>query len=202
MVFSDVGNGTAVHNDCSCSVGQSPPAAGISVTRFGPFPVWALEGRTLPVGTVDNLMCEFLCDDNARTVGDFSVTMLIRLLYLTKDTNLSATHDEILFRLNSAVSNGQLPMWLTRNENNRIYWTENHMILWLSSCYLLRQENGEQLAGSELEPLILHYLKTRFQYGFYEFFSIIYSKFTLAGLLNLIDFGAYFPAQQFSLPLH
>jgi len=110
--------------------------------------------------------------------ADFQVVQLIRVLELS-----NGEYDQQILPVLDSV-----PFWLTSNETKREYWSENHMILWMSSDWLLHEKCGRAI-DSSLELRLRHYLKLKLQYGFYEFFSSVYSPFTLAGLLHLADFA-------------
>lgn len=53
---------------------------------------------------------------------------MVRILYTTDEFN-----DEILESLKD------IPQWLTKGDNLRVYWSENHQIMYTSNGYLLRQ---------------------------------------------------------------
>jgi hypothetical protein len=42
---------------------------------------------------------------------------------------------------------------------------------------------------ANLDNRLRHYLRLKVNYGFYEFFSSVYSPYCLSGLLNLADFA-------------
>jgi hypothetical protein len=57
------------------------------------------------------------------------------------------------------------------------YWTENHMILYLSSTILLRDRinlDPTDDAVIHVDVRLRHYLNTKIKYGFYEWFSTLY----------------------------
>jgi len=68
------------------------------------------------------------------------------------------------------------------------YWSENHMIMWMSSDWLIHERTGRPIDAT-LEQRLKHYLHLKVNYGFYEFFSSTYFPYTLCGLLNLADFA-------------
>ncbi len=110
--------------------------------------------------------------------ADFQVVQLVRVLELSNgeyDSQILPVFDS-------------LPFWLTNGETKREYWSENHMILWMSSDWLMYEKYGKTI-DSSLELRLRHYLKLKLQYGFYEFFSSVYAPYALAGLLNLSDFA-------------
>jgi hypothetical protein len=110
--------------------------------------------------------------------ADFDIVRLIRVLCLSSgqyDTQILPVLDTI-------------PFWLTKNDTVRNYWSENHMIMWMSSDWLLHEKYGRAIDTS-LDTRLRHYLHLKIQYGFYEFFSSVYSPYCLSGLLNLADFA-------------
>ncbi len=130
-------------------------------------------------GTVDaGYLNNLLSGIESGTTSDFDIVKLIRVLYFTNGTYDS----QILPVLNS------VPYWLTKDEAQRTYWSENHMIMWMSSDWLLHERYGRAI-DSTLEQRLKHFLNMKVQYGFYEFFSSVYAPFCLTGLLNLADFA-------------
>lgn len=117
--------------------------------------------------------------DNIETdnLADFRLIELIRIMGLTHE------YDDIIL---PAIT--KLPFWLTPGDTIRNYWSENHMIMWMSSAWIL-QEQQHIPVDETLRNRLLHWLKLKSQYGYYEFFSPIYAPFTLSGLLNLYDFA-------------
>ena len=142
----------------------------------------------MPFGTVPNILCEITCPTD-KTTGDFELAQLLRVLYLTTNVTLQ---QEILDAIQSSVNNGKLRLWLQPNEKTNVYWSENHIIMWLSSDYLIQQRQNETVldGSTRVEKLVVHFLRTKIQYGFYEFFSANYGPFTVAPLLNLRDFAS------------
>ncbi|MDZ4846333.1 MAG: T9SS type A sorting domain-containing protein [Chitinophagales bacterium] len=114
----------------------------------------------------------------AGTTSDFTIVKLIRILFFT-----NGTYDaQILPVLNS------VPYWINKDDTVRNYWSENHMIMWMSSDWLLHEKYGRTIDNT-LDARLRHYLELKVQYGFYEFFSSTYAPFSLSGLLNLADFA-------------
>jgi len=118
--------------------------------------------------------------DNLQTnhKTDFGINKLVRILFLTQDSQAN-----ILDALQG------IDYWLTKGECKHQYWSENHMILWNSSAWLLHESFGFELSDPMLRERLVHILKMKVKYGFYEFFSPTYFPYTLAGLLNLADFA-------------
>jgi hypothetical protein len=109
---------------------------------------------------------------------DFDLTQIVRIFYFT--------NGEYEPELLPGILSGNL--WLTPNEQLRVYWSENHIIMWTSCAYLLEQKYGVNLIP-DVEKLVEHWLDLKINYGFYEFFSAVYFPFTLSGVLNLADFA-------------
>lgn len=132
--------------------------------------------KGVPVDT--NLLNAKLASIIAKSTSDFDIIELIRILYLD-----SGTYDaQILPVLNS------VPYWINNRDTVRNYWSENHMIMWMSSDWLLHERYGKTI-DSTLDARLRHYLNLKIQYGFYEFFSSVYAPYCLSGLLNLADFA-------------
>jgi len=110
--------------------------------------------------------------------ADFRLTRILRVLYFS-DGEYDA---QILPVLQS------IPYWLPDAENLRQYWSENHMIMWMTSEWLLGEKYGWATRPTLRENLV-HWLELKIEYGYYEFLSPIYWPFTSAALLNLIDFA-------------
>ncbi len=109
---------------------------------------------------------------------DFQIVELIRVLFYSE----GAYDNEILPVLED------IPFWLNEGDTTRTYWSENHMIMWTSSEWLLHERYGWPIDNSVYQRLI-HYLELKLEYGFYEFFSSVYFPYTLSGLLNLYEFA-------------
>ena len=111
--------------------------------------------------------------------ADFTITKLIRVLNFT-----DGEYDEqILAVLNT------IPFWLPDTEGpDRQYWSENHMIMWMSADWLLHERTGREIRPT-LRQMIVKWLDMKIEYGFYEYFSPIYYPYTTAAMLNLVDFA-------------
>ncbi|WP_144391823.1 fascin domain-containing protein [Pleionea sediminis] len=136
--------------------------------------VQAVNGDDVPMSVLENKI-ELLL---TRETGDFRLAELVRLLYLSGDK-----YDDVLLPVLR-----ELDYWLVRDEELYARWSENHMILWISSAYLMRQREGWAMR-EDLNQRLNHFLDLKLQYGFYEFFSSTYHPFTLGALLNLADFA-------------
>lgn len=141
---------------------------------FNAMAILAQEGIDIQESTLNDAIDYML----NRGTGDFRLAQLVRVLFLS-----DYKYDEKL--LPSMI---ELDYWLTNGEDQYVYWSENHMILWMSSAYLMRQREGWQM-NSDLDQRLHHYLDLKLKYGFYEFFSSDYYRFTLGALLNLADFA-------------
>lgn len=113
-----------------------------------------------------------------RSTADFDIVKLIRVLEFSH-----GEYDSLILPVLRP-----LPFWLEKNEDNREYWSENHMIMWMSSDWLLHEKYGK-IIDSTLDKRLRHYLRLKIQYGFYEFYSSTYLPYCLSGLLNLADFS-------------
>jgi len=114
----------------------------------------------------------------ANGVVDFDLVKLVRILYFT-----SGAYDSLLLPAMNSI-----PYWLTKGDTLRGYWSENHMIQWMSSDWLLHERYGRAIDAT-LDVRLRHYLRLKVEYGFYEFFSSVYAPYCLTGLLNLADFA-------------
>lgn len=123
-------------------------------------------------------LTDILNNVSTRSTADFDIIKLVRILMFS--------HGEYDSQILPVLA--PLPFWLEANENNREYWSENHMIMWMASDWLLHEKYGK-VVDSTLDKRLRHYLKLKVQYGFYEFNSTTYAPFCLTGLLNLADFS-------------
>lgn len=122
---------------------------------------------------------------NTSSTGDFRLGTLMRVMYFDdRYTNQILAHT-----LNKNY-------WQTKGEAQYVFNSENHMILWMSAYHLVQQkmhERGEiwdaNQNADDMRKRLVHFLDLKLQYGFYEFFSPTYYKFSLVPLLNLADFS-------------
>jgi hypothetical protein len=113
-----------------------------------------------------------------KTTIDFQIVKLVRVMMLG-----GGTYDnQIVPQLNS------VPYWINNYDTIRGYWSENHMIMWMSSDWIMHEYTGRP-ADATLEQRLKHYLNLKIDYGFYEYFSSTYAPYSLSGLLNLADFA-------------
>ncbi|MBL7776943.1 MAG: T9SS type A sorting domain-containing protein [Chitinophagales bacterium] len=132
--------------------------------------------RNVPVDS--NQLNTMLGNLMAKSTSDFDIIQLIRILYQS-----NGQYDaKILPVLNT------IPFWVNKNDTTRNYWSENHMIMWSSSEWLMHEKYGKPV-DSTLRERIVHYLNLKNTFGYYEFNSSTYAPFSLSGLLNLYDFS-------------
>ena len=134
----------------------------------------AYNGVPLDTGALNSLLRGI----STGVTSDFDIVKLIRVLYFT-----NGQYDTLIL----PVLN-QVPYWINYGDNTRTFWSENHMIMWMSSDWLLHEKYGRAI-DSTLHKRLVHYLQLKVQYGYYEFFSSVYSPYCLSGLLNLADFA-------------
>ncbi len=116
--------------------------------------------------------------------SDFDLIFFIRFLYLLKKKNHSS-YNSIFQSISELLKDERF--WLTKDEKSKCYWSENHMICYLSSWYLWNQLNNIQ--NDRCNLLLKTYLETKARYFFYEAYSQVYNMYTLSALLNLYDFS-------------
>lgn len=108
---------------------------------------------------------------------DFDIVEFVRILYFT-----NGEYDSLI------LSNLEpIPFRLTYGDTIRGYWSENHMIMWKSSYWLLHEKYGWDVHPT-VEASLKHYLQLKIDHGFYEYFSSTYAPYSLSGILNLVDF--------------
>ena len=115
--------------------------------------------------------------------NDFGMILLIRILYLTKKNNVK--ENQSLFNTLLELFKDQ-QFWLSKNETTECFWSENHMICYLSSWHLWNQYNN--IVVEHCDQLIHHFLDVKIKYYYYEFLSQVYNMYTLNALLNIYDF--------------
>lgn len=139
--------------------------------------------RSFPLD--DEVVEELIGVAETSTNSDFPICILVRILFFAGDTRWKEKYDNmILPTLNEET------YWFTTeccDRNDDTMASENHLSLWMSSAWLLRQREGWSM-GATLRQRLTHYLTLKIEYGYYEFFSTTYWPFTLQGLMNLIDF--------------
>lgn len=141
-------------------------------------------GRAIPIQAylgqpVDQPTLQSIFDGiNTNGEFDFHLVQLVRILFFS--------NGEYESQLLPAIQS--IPLWLGPNEKTRVYWSENHITMWLSSAWLLKEKYGID-NDPELRKKLIHCLDLKNNYGYYEFFSSVYFPYTLSGLLNLVDFA-------------
>jgi len=133
--------------------------------------------RDVPVDTVQ--LRAQLNSIATRTTSDFVIIEMIRILFLT-----NGEYDADILPVLYGV-----PYWINNADTTRNFWSENHMIMWMSSDWLLHERYNKPIDNT-LDARLRHYLRLKNQYGFYEFFSSTYAPYSLSALLNLADFSA------------
>lgn len=134
----------------------------------------AFKGLPLDSAQLDNLVGVV----PTKTTSDFDIIELVRILFLSN----GAYDSKILPTLNA------IPFWMNKGDTTRNYWSENHMIMWSSSDWLLHEKYNKAI-DSSVRKRIVHYLKLKNTFGYYEFFSSTYAPYCFAGILNLADFA-------------
>lgn len=113
--------------------------------------------------------------------ASFIIPDLVRLLFF----NTTAMKYESVIK----AAAQKFHFWISQNDKNSVWWTENKSILYLSSHFLFNQLYGWSAHDTDhLRERLLHWLQLKIKYGFYELGSRVYSPYTLKGLLNLVDF--------------
>jgi len=123
---------------------------------------------------LDTIYSEF----GVRSTIDFRLVELVRVMYLTDGSYDS----QILAAMET------LPFWINDGDTLHNYWTENHMIMWMSCEWLMHERHSWQITP-QLRQRLLHYLNLKLDAGFYEYFSSTYFPYTVSGLMNLADFA-------------
>ncbi len=136
--------------------------------------IQAYESVTVDQTTLDDIYAEM----QTRSTIDFVIVQLVRVMMLSN----GAFDSEMIPVLNS------VPYWINYSDTVRGYWSENHMIMWMSSDWIMHEYTGRS-ADPTLEQRLKHYLNLKIDYGFYEYFSSTYAPYCLSGLLNLADFS-------------
>lgn len=134
----------------------------------------AYEGLTVSQTELDTIYAVM----ETKTTIDFQIVKLIRVMMLG-----GGQYDaQIIPQLNL------VPYWVNHSDTIRGYWSENHMIMWMSSDWIMHEYTGRPI-DPHLENRLEHYLQMKIDHGFYEFFSSTYAPYCLSGLLNLADFA-------------
>ncbi|WP_157637690.1 hypothetical protein [Flexithrix dorotheae] len=147
--------------------------------------------KTIDWSRLDNTL-EFI--DKQYDTADFRYVNLLRILYefgdrIPSETRVKIEHTLFGFRY----------WWDEPGENSMCYWSENHQILFASAEYLTGQLYPDSvfrnsgLTGKQHQEKartrILDWLEMRWNYGFTEYYSSVYYKEDIGGMINLIDFA-------------
>ncbi len=144
----------------------NPNASSITIEAFS--------GQTVTQSELDTIYAVM----ETKSTIDFEIVKLVRVMFLG-----DGVYDtQMIPHLNS------VPYWINNNDTLRGYWSENHMIMWMSSDWLIHERTGRPIDNS-LEQRLRHYLNLKINYGYYEFYSSTYTTYCLSGLLNLADFA-------------
>ncbi|MBD1373568.1 hypothetical protein IC620_14565 [Hazenella sp. IB182357] len=109
--------------------------------------------------------------------SDFTLTKLIRVLMFRPEIK-----DELVEALEG------YHFWFREGgTGDHVFSSENHMLMYTSSQYLLQEKYG-LYEDERTYKRLKKYLEVKNQYGFYEFYSPNYYPYTLSALLNLVDF--------------
>jgi len=145
-------------------------------------PILAFLGQfPLDETVVDDLVAGTAASSNS----DFGTAILVRILFFTENTEWKQFYDDKILPTLEAET-----YWFTTDcclRNDDSMASENHMILWFSSAWLLQQREG-WLMGPTLRQRLVHWLNLKIEYGYYEFLSASYWPLSFQGLMNLIDF--------------
>lgn len=126
---------------------------------------------------------------------DFRMNMICRMLYF--DKNNSILSSEIKNKIEGAMFKAKY--WYTEpNDDDCIFWTENHQILYHTSELLIGQlypdvnfTNSGMNGTEHIEHalfMIDRWLDWRGEFGFMEWHSNTYLTEDIAALVNLVDF--------------
>ena len=145
-----------------------------SLTNFNDnaITIQAYEGQ--PVDSAS--MASDLAGITTGSTSDFTIEQYVRILFFTHN------YDSIILPVLLAQ-----PYWINKGDTARVFWSENHMIQWMSSDWLLHESYGKY-SDPNLRARLVHYLQMKVKYNYNEFFSTVYNPYCLAGLLNLADF--------------
>ena len=146
-----------------------------ALTNFNDNAITIQAYQGLPVDSAS--MASDLAGITTGSTSDFTIEQYVRILFFTHD------YDSIILPILMAQ-----PYWINKGDTARVFWSENHMIQWMSSDWLLHESYGKY-SDPNLRARLVHYLQMKVKYNYYEFFSTVYNPYCLAGLLNLADFS-------------
>lgn len=136
--------------------------------------IQAFQNQPVNQNRLDSIYMEF----GVRSTIDFRLVELVRVMYLSD----GSYDNQILAEMET------LPYWINDGDTLHNFWTENHMIMWMSCEWLMHERHGWQVTP-QLKQRLLHYLNLKLEVGFYEYFSSTYFPYALSGLMNLADFA-------------
>ncbi len=128
---------------------------------------------------------------------DFTLNSLVRLMYINQKKHVLQPP----MRTKVADSLLNCKYWHTEGgrEDNMIFWTENHQILFHTAELLAGQlypdevfTNSGMNGTAHIEHALLmvkRWINWRAQFGFVEWHSNTYFKMDIAALVNLVDFA-------------
>ena len=101
-----------------------------------------------------NALAASIADLPNSGVPDFYINEYVRLLYFS-----NGEYDDIIMPVLRSI-----PFWLPDNQGNkRQYWSENHMIQWMASDWLLQQKYPDWQTRRSLRSMIIKYLDSKIQ---------------------------------------
>lgn len=136
-------------------------------------------------GTLQYVSSEYDC-------SDFRLVNLIRIIYQYGDR----IPEDYKAKIENTLFNFRY-WWDEPGENSMCYWSENHQILFASAEYLVGQKYPDMvfansgMTGKEhvekARKRILDWMEMRWKYGFIEFYSGVYYKEDIGGMINILD---------------
>ena len=129
--------------------------------------------------TIPSNQIEFLVNKTIQSAkADFYLVVLTRVMALAP-----GQYDEKVQLVTKSIPG----LWMTEGDNQGVFWSENHFLMW-HSCSMILAQFGIPLPEGWRERIVF-YLEDKIDIGFYEFSSQTYYPYSLAGLLNLHDFA-------------
>jgi hypothetical protein len=141
----------------------------------------------LPFDLVDKLFNEYTnWGTKIKSSEDFTMILMIRVLYLLPEN--SPERKNFQDRLTTVWKDTDF--WIKPNETKQCFWSENHMICYLSTAFLWSQVGGtvQPVDKVTIENILRKYLTVKIKYGYYEAFSQVYNMYTFSAILNIYDF--------------
>lgn len=136
--------------------------------------IQAYAGAQVDTASINQIIASFPYSGT----NDFSFEMLVRVLYFAP-----GDYDSTILPVMR-----NMHYWINNDDTLDCYWSENHMIQWMSTHWLLHERYGIPV-DSNLRKRLIHFLQMKLSYNYYEFFSTTYNPYALCGLLNLSDFA-------------